>query len=188
MRFVLLGHRLTIWSQLNWSLSVLLRPIKHEERASALNHLISATDINQLCLTCTVGHTAADTDETVTPPLRLYWVSMYSSCSSTSCSAQVWTTGLFSISVNKVSIVISILWQLWTAHDVFSYCICCDKENNLLYFVTWTYIFSYKILLVLYYAPWSNANGADLPPWLWGMVFQCVTHVANHSCVTNKSV
>lgn len=33
------------------------------KRASALNHLILATDINRLCFTCSAGHSEAHSDE-----------------------------------------------------------------------------------------------------------------------------
>lgn len=61
-----LGQRLTIWGKLIWSLAIQRRPIKHEKRASALNNLISATNINRLCLTCSGGQSAAHSDEILT--------------------------------------------------------------------------------------------------------------------------
>lgn len=49
--------------------------------------------------------------------------------------------------------------------------------------LTVTYIFANKVLLIFYDAPRSNADSADLAPWLGGVVFQRITHVANHPCV-----
>lgn len=44
-----------------------------------------------------------------------------------------------------------------------------------------TYIFANEVLLILYDAPRSDADSADLAPWLGGVVFQRITHMANHS-------
>lgn len=130
--FALLGHSLTIWCKLMWSLGVSLRPIKHEKRASALNHLISATNINQLWLTCTVGQTAADTDEILTIPLipkiLLSQHVLHSPTRFHQLPNSLWRIGLFSISVNRLAIVILILWQLWTAHESFH--IYCKHANK----------------------------------------------------------
>lgn len=46
-----------------------------------------------------------------------------------------------------------------------------------------TYIFANKVLLIFHDAPWSNADGTDLSSWLGGVVFQRITHMANHPCV-----
>lgn len=96
--------------------------------------------------------------------------------------------GLLSISVNKLQFTgncgLHMTFITYThanegfkhanTHSVSYWSICLLPE---------TYIFANKILLIFYDAPWSNANGADLSPWLGGVVFQCITHMTNHPCV-----
>lgn len=43
-----------------------------------------------------------------------------------------------------------------------------------------THIFANEVLLVLHDAPGGDADGADLPSGLGGVVFQSVSHMANH--------
>ncbi|KAA8592392.1 hypothetical protein FQN60_017847, partial [Etheostoma spectabile] len=62
-----------------------------------------------------------------------------------------------------------------------------DRTLRLLLVPTETHIFANKILLIFYNAPRSNANCADLPPGLGGVVFQCITHMAYHSCMCTIS-
>lgn len=111
------------------------------------------------------------------------------SCGFTSCPVQfegVFTTdwiGLLSIALNKVSAVIYGLWQPWTACYIF-HTITCEAalknakkkkkcpEQMLHMFCSFfpsrassaTYIFANEVLLVLYDAPRSDADGADLAP------------------------
>lgn len=109
------------------------------------------------------------------------------SCGFTSCPVQfegVFTTdwiGLLSIALNKVSAVIHRLWQPWTACYIFHTITCeaalknAKKKKNALskcficsFFPSRassaTYIFANEVLLVLYDAPRSDADGADLAP------------------------
>ena len=99
--------------------------------------------------------------------------------------------GLLSTAVNKLSAAIYCLWQLWSAHDICHIPTCKQVVQvptvwgfpRDIFVFSETYIFANKILLIFYDAPRGDANGADLPPWLGGVVFQCVTYMANHTCV-----
>lgn len=48
------------------------------------------------------------------------------------------------------------------------------------------YVFSNEVLFALQDAPWSDANGADLPSGFGRVVLQSVSDVTYHSCIGNE--
>lgn len=51
-----------------------------------------------------------------------------------------------------------------------------------------TYIPTDEVLLVLYDAPGSDANGTYLPSGLRGVVLQCIPHVTDHTYRTEEEL
>lgn len=45
-----------------------------------------------------------------------------------------------------------------------------------------TYVFPHEVLLVFYYTPGGNPDGADFAPGFGGVVFQSITYVSDNPC------
>lgn len=45
-----------------------------------------------------------------------------------------------------------------------------------------TYVFAHEVLLVFYYTPGGNPDGADFAPGFGGVVFQSITYVSDNPC------